>query len=426
MASHAGEPNYPDILGMLSGGPFLNLGLIQCAMTIRPQQTPAGRLCDVLLVMQNAADSDVDVTVTIDLPKRDLAGGKNRFSAKTSRLLVGLRPAEVGVMALPMLVLPTAQPGAGYVVGLNLDIKRIGKKSQRVRAVTGGGEFDLQTLPKEVKQQIADLRSLAYSSESGGKKNHIQAAFEVRPPALSSLSALKDQKADWTSLWTMQDYLDERVILEKTWSIAQTATIHLKRDIVFMPLLRATQERFKASQYPLLPPEAIFITKLLTLILETDVPMPAANTPLSTLPRWFMRLARVLFQEPGLSSQHEALATQLVYEELLHDAVVQGFSMVSMVTNEQFGSAEETERYAAGLVDTLHDQQSMDLARVYLPMVMAGLISASRVTMPREQVRDTVFMLSKALEKRRAEKTPENGFVFDITTQLIDRALDTL
>ena len=426
MASHAGEPNYPDILGMLSGGPFLNLDVIQCAMTFRPQQTPAGRLCDVVVVMQNAADSDVDVTVTLDLPGRDLAGGKGRFSAKTSRLLIGLRPAEVGVMTLPMLVSPTAQPGAGYVAGLNLDIKRIGKKWQRVRALTGGGEFDLLALPKEVQQQLAALRDLSYSSESGGKKNRIQAGFDVLPPALSSLAALKDQKANWVSLWTMQDYLDDRAILEKTWSIAQTATIHLKRDIVFMPLLRATQERFKASQYPLLPPEAIFITKLLTLILETDVPMPAANTPLSKLPRWFMRLARVLFQEPGLASQHEALATQLVYDDLLHDAVVQGFSMVSTVTGEQFGSPDETERYASGLVDTLHDQQPVDLARVYLPLVMAGLICASRVTMPREQVRDTVFMLSKALEKRRAEKIPENAFVFDITSQLIDRSLDTL
>jgi hypothetical protein len=423
---HARELNYPDILGLLSGGPFLNLDMIQCAMTVRPAQTPAGRLCDIVVVMQNAADIDVDVTVTLDLPDRDLAGGKGRFSARTSRLLVGLRPAEVGVMTLPILVSPTAQPGPGYVARLHLDIKRIGKKPQRVRTLAGGGEFDLSTLSKEAQQQLAALRGLPYSSESGGKKHQLQAAFEVLPPALASLTALKEQKANWVSLWTMQDYLDDRVILEKTWSIAQTATIHLKRDIVFMPLLRATQDRFKACQYPLLPPEAICVTKLLTHVLETEVPMPGPQTPLSTLPRWFMRMARLLFQEPALASQHEALATRLVYDELLHDAIIQGFSMVSMVSGEQFGSSEETERYAEALVETLREQQPVDLARVYLPLVMAGLIGVGRVTMPREQVRDTVFMLSKALERRRAEKTPENAFIFDITGQLVDRALDTL
>ena len=45
--------------------------------------------------------------------------------------------------------------------------------------------------------------------------------------------------------------------------------------------------------------------------------------------------------------------------------------------------------------------------------------------MPHEQIRDTVFMLSKALEKRRPEKNRDNAFIFELTDQLIEQALDT-
>jgi hypothetical protein len=60
-----------------------------------------------------------------------------------------------------------------------------------------------------------------------------------------------------------------------------------------------------------------------------------------------------------------------------------------------------------------------------LPLVMGGVIANVRVTMPREQIRETVFMLSKALEKRRPEKNDANAFIFDITNHLIEQALDT-
>jgi hypothetical protein len=52
------------------------------------------------------------------------------------------------------------------------------------------------------------------------------------------------------------------------------------------------------------------------------------------------------------------------------------------------------------------------------------VIANMRVTMPREQVRETVFTLSKALERRFPEKHADNAFVFDITSRLVESALD--
>jgi hypothetical protein len=416
--------NYPDLLGGITAGPRLNLDVIQCAVAVRPPQIPAGQFLEIVLLLQNASDIDVDVVVTTELPEQDQNKAKGRFTPKSPRLRVGLRPAEVGYMILPVGTSPLTQPAPDYLAGLNLAIKHVGKKPQRVRALNGGGPFVLQELPKEAQQPMQALQTLRFVADPGKKKNHVQTTFAVLPPALASLKALKELKAEWISLWTMRDYLDQYTIAQRVWDVSQAVVGQLKRDAVFLPLLKTTQERFQACEYALLPPEAIFVTKLLTLMLEMGVNSPTPADPRPAWPRWFVRLCRLLFHEPGLATQTGPLVSRQLYIDLVHDAVLHGFTMVSTVTDEKFGTAEESARYADDLVDALANQKPLDVAHAYLPLVMGGLIANARVTMPREQVRETVFILSKALQKRRPEKTQDNAFVFDLTVKLIERALD--
>ncbi len=175
----------------------------------------------------------------------------------------------------------------------------------------------------------------------------------------------------------------------------------------------------------MLPPEVIFITKVLMLMLETEVTAPSPVDPRPSWPRWFTPLCRVLIREPALATQPEPVVTRLLYMHLVYDAVMYGFASVSHTTKENFGDVQETSHYAEGLVEALGTQGAMDMVRVYLPLIMAGVIAGARVTMPREQLRETVFTLSKALEKRQPERSADNAFVFDITRQLIERAMDT-
>jgi hypothetical protein len=416
--------NYPDLVGGITGGPRLNLDVIQCAVAARPAQVPAGQFLEIVLLLQNASDIDVDVVVTTDLPDEDRGKARGRFTPKSPRLRVGLRPAEMGFMTLPVGTSPLTQPAPDYLAGLALEIKHVGKKPQRVRAENGGGPFVLQELSGEAQKQVQSLRALRFAVDPGKKKHHVQTTFAVLPPALASLKALKELKADWVSLWTMRDYLDQYTIAQRVWELSQAVTGQLRREAVFMPLLKTTQERFQACEYALLPPEAIFVTKLLTLVLEMGVNSPTLADPRPAWPRWFVKLCRLLFHEPALATQLEPLVTRQLYADLVYDAVLHGFTMVSTVTDEKFGSAEESDRYADDLVDALTNRKPLDFARAYLPLVMGGLIANTRVTMPREQVRETVFILSKALEKRRSEKTQDSAFIFDLTEKLIERALD--
>lgn len=419
------EANYPDVLGAITRGARVNLDVVQAAMAMHPAKVLRGEIVEVVLLLQNASDSDVDVTIKLEIPQRDQAKQKDQFTVKSDRVVVGLNPAQVGFVLMPVFVAPTTQPGTGYELSVTLDVKCLAKKPQRVRLPEGGGKVSPQYMEQDALEQVKKLQALSFGTDTGGRKNRLQTTFAVLPQSEHHVPLGSSQASGWVSLWTMGNFVDDVVIVNKVWDTAQSAIGLMKRDILFMPLLKTTQERFQACGYPLLPPEVIFITKVLMLVLETDVTPPSAAHPRPSWPRWFTQLCRVLIREPALATQVEPVVTRLLYTHLVFDTVMYGFASVSHATKENFGDAQETMHYAETLVEALENQGAIDVVRVYLPLIMAGVIAGARVTMPREQLRETVFTLSKALEKRQHERTADNAFVFDITRQLIDRAMDT-
>jgi hypothetical protein len=415
--------NYPDVLGAITNGARFSLDVVQFALAARPPQVAAGGTCELVLLAQNASDVEVDVLLQVELPDRDQAGQRSCFTAASTKLRIGLRLAESGYVSLPFTILPTTQPAPGYLAGVDLDVKHMSRLTpQRVRAAAGGGVFRVPDLPEEVQNQMRALRELPFSIDSGKKKKYIQVPFGVLPPTIAGLTT---PRANWISLWTVADLADDVAVARQVAEPLRATVQEFRRENVFMPLLKATQEHFGTNGYALQPPEAIFITKLLTLVLETEVVGPSGANPRPAWPRWYTKLSRLLAQDAALAGQIEPVVTCLIYPDLVYEAVLCGFETVGAATRENFGTPDEMHQYAGGIVDALGSDQPLDFARAYLPLVMGGVIANARITMPREQIRDTVFMLSKALEKRRPEKNGDNAFIFELTNQLIEQALDT-
>ncbi|WP_162909235.1 hypothetical protein [Aggregatilinea lenta] len=413
--------NYPDLLGAVTGGPRLNVDVVQCALAARPPEVAAGSYFEIVFLIQNASDADVDVVVEPALPDRDTANQRRSFLTKNERVRIGLRPAEVGYLTLPVSTSANTAPSPDYNIGLKLTAKRMGK-AQRVRAPLGGGLFDARELSSAVQQQMDGLRTLAFSAESCGRKNYVEAGVKILPP---TLSPLRELKPGWSSLWTIDDYLDDAAIAAKAAHEIEQILPWLTREKMFMPLFKATQARFQASGCPLHPPEAIFIAKILTLLLEQGTKSPVPGEGSAPLPRWYSRACHLLLQEPELATRPEGLITQLLYPDLAHDAARHAFAMVKTVTGETFGTPAEMDTYVDTLSQALADSEPLDLTRAYLPLIMGGLIANARVTLPNEQIRDTANLLARALDLRRQAQTAENAFVFDLADRLIERALET-
>jgi hypothetical protein len=418
----AAQANYPDVLGMISGGKRLTIDTIQAAVAIQPPSVHAGSPFEVMLVLQNISNGDVDAVLKLLIPEKDAAGQKGRFSTNlTKPIRIGLRGAEVGVVNLP--VISTAQAAAGNThIGVEIQVESKQRGATKIRDANGGGLFSVDDLGEDRQKLINSLQGLVYSNnvagKSSGNKATLLGSFEILPPTISGLP--HELRPNYQTLWTIADHMDEAMLAEK--SSPQLAAIQpqLNRSNVFFPLLKALQSYFENAGYRLWAGEAVVIAKLFVMTLEMGVP-----TGQTGYPRWYAKLARLLTQNPQAASRLDTLVTEQLFYELFYDATMLGFQMLTTVTKQDLGSAEEMNHYATQLVASIRGTgEPLNVLYTYLPLVLAGLIANSRVTMPQEQVRDSINLVATAREKRADEMNDDNKFIFEMADDLIDRALE--
>lgn len=441
MPDHA-SPNYPDVLGYITGGERCNIGVAQLALAVRPRVVRAGRAFEAILLVQNAADVDVDVTAVLHLPEADARRQKGRFISKKSRLVVGLRPAETGYVILPVSCLPDTAVSDDYRLGMEVTVKPL-QKPTRVRSPEGGGAFDPENLRPETRQRLEELRALRFSSAKRfGLRDVLEAPFSVMS---GRVGPMVDFSADWVSLWTVADLTDSHALLARLGPVMVEQVLpHLRHEHAFAPLLAATRARFAAAGWPLHALEAVFITKALARVLDMALPSdnvfdylanPTYNVSLTikqlqagestepVLPRWAVKLLRALVQNPQIAARPAAALAQTMYTDLLHDAVVHGFDVVKMATGEALGTDDEIAHHVERLIAMLETNAGMDLLHAYVPLVLAGIVLYDRVVLPDDDLGKQLRGMGDVLAERAPERTPDNELVFALTRQLVNRSL---
>ena len=126
MADKTYTPNFPDLLGDVTDGKRVNIGLVQVALAIRPRVIRAGRPFETIMLVQNASDVAVDFMARVRLPDRDAEGKKGRFVCKVDKLVLGLEPAQVGYLVLPVSTLPDTAISADYAITMDVKMKPAG------------------------------------------------------------------------------------------------------------------------------------------------------------------------------------------------------------------------------------------------------------------------------------------------------------
>ncbi len=443
--------NYPDVLGYVTKGARFNTGIIQAALALRPRVVRSGRPFEVILIVQNASDVDVDVTATMNIPEVDAAKKKGRFVTKAGRLVVGLKPAEVGYVVLPVSTMPDTAVSADYKIGVDIKAQPLNKgggKPQRVRLPDGGGKLDLATLNPDAAQKVEELKNLLYTTEAKGRlmgSSTLEAPFSVMT---GKLGEIVDFKPGWISLWTVTDYEDDRALLSRYLDVMQNNVLpKLKRVQLFQPLLEATEKRFAKAGYPLNPIEAMFIAKLLTLILEYATPSDQTSgahsgltagefnlVPLldssrladprpMVIPHWTSAFLRLVAHEPRAAEHPVESIARLLYPDLLRDAVLYAFKIVEQNTGEELGDAQEMKEYADNVINILNGAGTMDFTHTFVPLVLGGLIVFDSVIMPGEKLDNLVDDTNHMLESRESERNDENEPVFTLTHRLVGRAM---
>lgn len=436
------QTNYPDILGYITGGARYNLNVAQVALAVRPRIVRAGRPFEAILLVQNASDVDVDVTVALHLPEQDARRQKGKFIAKSARLVVGLRPAEVGYVKLPVACLPDTAVSDQYKLAMSIEVKALDKKAKRIRLSEGGGEVKPEYLPEETVTRLSEMKKLTFSvTRRGLIGTIIEAPFNVLG---AQAGQLPDFKPGWVSLWKMSDHRDDSLLFERYRDLLERKVLpKLKREFLYDPLRAATDYRFKAAGFDLHPAEAHYITKLLVSILELaradestidylggeqfDIRLLLAKglkAGPAGLPGWCRALLKTIDSDPSAADEPAAALAASCYDDLLRDAIAHGFHMVGIMTGEELGSDDDMKDYAERLVSSIiKPQNPLTFTDVYLPLVMGGVIYYDRAITIDEQVGEALRGIHDQLIERRAEMTEDNALVFTMADQIVDRAM---
>lgn len=436
--------NYPDILGEISSGARANISVLQLATALRPRIARAGRPFEMLMLLQNASDVELDVTVTLRLPDKDKAGKKKRFVTKAQRLVIGLPEAGVGLVNLPVSTLPDTAVGDDYKIGMEVEVKPSKKvKPNRIRLPEGGGEVDFSLLDEERRALIADLQKLHWTASQGSfRGNVIESTCTIMS---GKVGAFADLEPSWVSLWTLVDHTDARVMFERHQPMIEKQLLPVleQRRRIFAPIQEATQARFSDVGYDVTPLEINFIARLLTLILEyaainqrdprylvgSDLNLKRyvaegylenPNNPIH-LPFWMQGFLRSLSVNPNIAQTPVRAIAQLNYDDLLKDAMLHIFMRLETALDIDVGTQEERIAYIDNFMTTLEDK-ALDFNTLYVPLVLGGLVVGDSILLKDERPEEVVALMRQLLDARHSEHDENTAETFAMANRLLEIA----
>jgi hypothetical protein len=443
------QPNYPDILGEITDGQRLQIGVVDAAMTVRPRIVRAGESAEIILLLQNTTDVRVEVVAEPKVPARDANGKTDRFILKTSRMTAVLSPAEVGYVSLPLYTTPDAAPENGYRVFFTISVKPQAKYHIVRRSDEPITQSYFFSYSPAILKQINDLKMLDFSiSKTGLLGTSIETTFDLAPARKTS-EAPAELKPSWNRLWAMSDNTDTRYLLEQHGKVLQKRILPLlERDNLYKPFYRSTMRRFAAHGYQLTPDEAHYITKLLVDVLEMGRRLPIAllypdqavygvsqrleegwahdGRPVA-LPFWCRDLLTRIASDPRITERPVMSLATILYDSVLRDAITHGFALVHLVIKRPLGTKVETERLAAQFTKDLRNQETcLNFDDVYLPLVLGGIIVDTEVPL---QYENPIKRLHAAYDHLR-QMRPRGGteveklLVYSVACKVCDWALE--
>ncbi len=440
MVINNGTPNYPDILGFVTGGERLLIAnCVEVAIAVRPQTVTAGKPFAVVALLQNVTDVSVKVMAVLQLPGRDADGQNGRFAAKETSKEVTLFPAEVGYLVLPVNCRIETATGDGYSIGATFHAKPLGKP-RRVRSEGAPASLDyyFQFTPSTL-ERLARLKNHTFSIAKrgflGGKT--LTSEFTVKPGGEQKITR---KNPNWIRLWTISANTDARPLVERYAHVLMRQVIpQLETEALYRALLPVTQQRLWSTGYDIAEAESHYITKLLVSVLqlaresqsnpayegedvyrlahtvETDWPDDGSPVP---VPHWTRTLLeRVGYDAVVVENTISALSGPL-YDDLLDDAIHHGFSLVNKETGLGFSRRDMT-AYSAQVTDSLWDpESSLGMLEMYLPLILGGILVDEMIVIPHENKLDNLNAIRDILEAAKASASTDDQLVIDLAEDM--------
>lgn len=407
---------YPDVLGAITRNNRFTMNALQFAVGIFPSQAYINQPVEVVLILQNLVDQNMQVKVSLHLPADDRQGKLVVLDTPKPVITVGLQGGEVGVLHIPVIAYPPTLPGADMPIHVAARY-RTPRLGRYVRPVAGGAPPSMLQISPFKLQVLRDIEFVARPWNDS--TDIITTYFDIMPKRLPP----PKEELNWRyeTLWTPRRMAEENKLALSQVKAAQQIVVRLANNPDLYEYLQAiTDERFATVGMPLHPGEVKAIARALVYLVKTTP--KRYKTGSLEKNRWFRTLCYALAHEPDVPTWNDrSIITYYLYEILVHDAILLSFDVVQPHLQESLGSQSEQLDYADRVLGWFGGEGEPDLAYVYLPLVLAGVVLARQVDYSVENPWRMVGELRQSFQGRARLVSEEAIPVFNMLDKLIYR-----
>lgn len=414
------DPLFPDVLGAIAGSARIHMDALQMAVGVFPRQAYLNQPIEVVVILQNMIDQPLQVKIALQLPSKDDSGSPVTVVAPKRSLSLSLRPAETGVMRIPVVALPPTQPveNLPILVAVRQRPQRSGKT---IRPAAGGAPPSVLAVSPFKLHVLRDVEFTEHSPSQSPES--VRLHFDLAPKMLPN--APKDLKPTYETLWTMEQLKEERQLARSKIDDARLVASGMTRPHLYAPILYAVNELYAAHGLPLHPGEAKAIAKMITYTLDDGAALEQVTSLEDT--RWFQTLCQVLAFDPSVAEWDAGeIAVRYLFEASVFDAVLLAFGLIRPRVRVNLGDRTERANYANQVIGWLAGQSEPDLTYIYLPLVLGGVAVNSVVVARDEDAWQTLDEVREAYRGRMRLVSGPTLEIFDMLDKLLERAEDDL
>ncbi len=424
MASHGDlnfDPLYPDVLGAIAGGARLDQGELQAAVGVFPRSAYYNQPIEVIVILQNMLDRPIEVRVLLTIPSKDEEGAPVKMGVEQNDIRQILQGGEVGALRIPVVPLMPTRANPAFPIAIS--IRSRSKGGNRVRPPTGAAPPSVLAVSPFKVQALREVGFIDPTKKENIRGEHLLLRFELAskqmPPQLTPL------KPTYEALWTQAQMREERQHLVEKMDQARLVAVSFTRREIYEPLLRSTDEIFADRGIPLHPGEAKAIAKLLTYTFsdrsDTEPGYRIEDQ------RWFQALTQALAADEKIARWSGGdIVGRYLYESVVYDAVLLGFSLIRPKVRTNLGDKTERIDYANKIVSWLAGQIDPDLTYVYLPLILGGVTVNYLVTGMGDDPWSIIAELHEAYRGRIRLVQGSTQEIFDMLDRLLTLAEDDL
>ena len=395
---------YPDVPGdLVDARKRFEVNGVHYVAALHPDTIAPGETTNLHAWLQSCWDVPVDVAISVHLPSTPASS----FSTIQKRTDIPLEAGEVGLVMIPIACATQTEPGAHKVsmlIGAKYQTRGLYVRSQESKGLLGDTLLTFDT-----GMSLASSVGLGFTA-----RTRPECTFRLQVEGQPKTTTSPDLTPTFVSHWTVTDLAIQGKARTHINDQRLQLLPRLSRQSLYRAFLDESQARYQDATLPLQIGEAIFLAKILTYTVEYFLKQPNGQDGI-LVPAYILAYRHDLPTDDPVF-----LIVRADYPRITRLAISLSFGMLRRQIGVEPWTREEQLALADLVANRVERGGTLPAEFLYLPLVLGGLMVASGMQMPGENVAQSLGLLVTARDRRTTElaENPELNHLLDQLLQL--------